>query len=287
MDNNYKEGNTLANNYPFTAPYAQGGGMRLRIDKIDHCEYLASFGYVVAAGGATATITAITGHDGPDLDFYRVEFSDGLNEPVANSLDKQNPTNPFIVNTSSLDSTREWTMSFFGNYDYQTGEAGCRLDYCRDLGKIAIAGGSGNTIPTLAKWENVAFRLMLTSTNDPELSLFPAGGVEIKDGETININDYATAQLTQGSATVFSLQMKRLTQAPMAAQPTLPTNTVWLSFVDNVTFPWAVPKRYAEAINTMELETSNSGVISETMTILVPGEGTKPSVSFTTKIDVA
>ena len=287
MDNNYKEGNTLADNYPFTAPYAKGGGIRLRIPKIDHCEFLASFGWVVPAGGATMTVTPITGNDGPDLDFYRVEVADGKNKRAAASLDLNNRTAPFVVDTSTLDASASWDVFFYGNYDYQTGDAGCRLDYCDTLGVVGITGGAGDTIPALIDWENVSFRLVLTSTNDPVLTKFPTGGVDIKDGATIDLNDYATAQLTQGSATVFSLQMKRLTKAPMAAQPTLPTNTVWLSFVGNVTFPWAVPKQYAEAINTMNLETSNSGVFSETMTVLVPGEGTKPSVSFTTTIDVA
>ena len=287
IDNNFKEGNSLATNYPFVNPYAQGGALQPRIDQIDKCRYLASFGYVVNGSGTEMQITPITGNDGPDLNFSTVEVTDDLNPRVSGSLDLNNRTAVFSIDTSTLDPNRDWTVFFMGNYDYQVADAKCRLLYCKVIGKIGATGLSGDTIPPLARWENVSFRLMLTSTDDPVLTKFPTGGVDIKDGHTININDYATAQLTQGSATVFSLQMRRIAEAPMAAQPTLPTNAVWVSFVDNVTFPWAVPKRYAEAINTMELKTANSGVFSETMTVLVPGEGTKPSVSFTTKIDVA
>jgi hypothetical protein len=198
-----------------------------------------------------------------------------------------NRTTPFVIDTSTLDTSKEWTLFFYGNDDYQTGDTGCRLDYWKSMGIIGITGGSGDTIPPITKWENVSFRLVLTSTNDPVLTNFPTGGVDIKDGATINLNDYATAQLTQGSSTVFSLQMKRLAQSPVAAVPTLASNAVWLGFANTVTFPWAVTKGYTEVINTMDLETSNSGVFTEALTVLVPGEGTKPSVSFNTTIEVA
>lgn len=286
-DNNYVEGNSIAENYPFTNPYAQGGAIQLRIEKIDKCAYLASFGYVVAAGGATLTVTPITGNLQPDLDYYRVEVSDGLNEQVSNSLDLANRTTPFVVNTSTLDPNLPWTMFFYGADDYQVGDAGCSLPYKVELGIIGVVGGSGDTIPPLAKWENVSFRLMFESSDDAAFTLFPVAGVDIKDGGTININDYSTvAKLVNLGVYKFKLEMKRIAQAPIASTPTPANNDAYASFANTVTFPYAIPKQYTEVLNALTIKTDVAGVKSGTMTVLVPGEGTKPSVSFTITTDV-
>jgi len=286
-DNNYVEGNSLADNYAYTNPYAQGGAIKLKIDKIDNCEYLASFSYVVAAGGATLTATPITGNLQPDLDHYRVEVSDGITQ-VANSLVLASPTAAFVVNTSTLNPNNPWTMFFYGANDYQVGDVGCSLDYKVELGIIGVIGGSGDTVPPLTKWKNVSFRLMLASTDDAAYTGFPTAGVDIEDGGTININDYSTvAQLVNLGVYTFTLQMKRLTQAPIAATPTPANNDAYSSFASTVTFPWAVPKQYTEALNALTIKTDVAGVKSGTMTILVPGEGTKPSVSFTITTDVS
>lgn len=287
-DNDYKEGNSLSDNYAFTNPYAQGGAIRLKIDKIEKCEYLASFGYVVAVGGATVTVTPITGNTQPDLEYYRVEVSDGLNTQVVNQLDLANRTTPFVINTSTLDINREWTIFFYGADDYQTGDAGCSLDYKKELGVIAILGGSGDTIPTLAKWENVSFRLKLDSTDDAAFTLFPTGGVDIKDGGTFNVNDYTTNPLlVNGGSYKFKVEVKRLAQSPIASLPTPASNDAWTSFANTVTFPFPIPKEYTEALNALTIKTSVAGPFNGTMTVLVPGEGTKPSVSFTITTDVA
>jgi hypothetical protein len=288
-DNDYQEGASLAGNYPFVNPYAKGGILRPRIDKIDKCQMLASIGYTVAVGGATTTITPITGNETPDLDFYRVEITDNENPNRAmKSLDLNNRSTPFVVDTSILNPALPWTLFFFGNEDYQTGDAGCRLDYCKDLGIIGVTGGSGDTIPSIADWENVSFRLRLQDTDDLAFTLFPSGGVKIKDGSSINLNDYTTSpKLVNTGSYRFYLDMRRITKSPIAQTPTPASTAAYSAFTDTVTFPWAVSKGYTQVLESLTIATGVAGAQTGTMTVLVPGEGTKPSVSFTINIDVA
>jgi hypothetical protein len=287
-DNDYKEGNSLAENYPFVNPYAKGGILQPRIDQIDKCQYLASVGYSVAVGGATTTITPITGNLSPDLDFYRVEITDNENPRAVGSLDLNNRTTPFVIDTSGLNTAKPWVLFFYGNDDYQTGDAGCRRDYCEDLGIIGIAGGSGDTIPPITKWWNISFRLRLQDTDDPAFTLFPSGGVRIKDGGSINLNDYTTSpKLVNAGSYRFYLDMKRITKSPIAQTPTPALTAAYSAFTDTVTFPWAVSKDYTQVLESLTIATGVAGAKTGTMTVNVPGEGTKPSVSFTINIDVA
>jgi len=286
-DNNYKEGNSLSDNYLYTNPYAQSGVVKLKIDKTEKCNYLASVGFVVAAGGATATITPLTGHLGADLKYYRVEIYDGT-KTVTKSLDLSARTTPFVVDTSTLDPKAEWMLSFYGCEGGDVGDAGCSLEYCKPLGIIGVVGGSGDTIPPASQWENVSFRLMLESTDDANFTGFPVEGVEIADGGIININDYSTvAQLVNGGVYEFFLQIKKIGNQPVASTPTPANNDAYASFADTVTFPYAITKDFVEALNALTIKTDVAGVKSGTMTVAVLNEGVKPSVSFTITTDVA
>ncbi len=287
-DNNYNEDNSLGDNYLYTNPYAEWGVMKLKIDKIDCCDYLASVGFVVAPGGATTTITPLTGNTSADLKYYRVEIYDG-NTCVANSLDLANKTTPFVVNTSTLDATAEWTLMFLGCEGGNIGDAGCELCYKKHLGAIGVAGGSGDTIPPASKWQNVSFKLFLGTTNDPAFTSFPMEGVEIADGGVININDYLTTgtELLNGGIYEFSLQMKKIGQEPVASQPTPASNSAYDSFADTVVFPYAITTDFVEVVNAIKVATAVAGVQSGTMTVAVANEGVKPSVSFTITTDVA
>ena len=185
----YKEGNSIADLEVLTNPYAnQSNALQvIGLDKVGKCQptYYASVSYVVAAGGATATITPLTGNDSVDLDYYRVEIYDGENTATA-KLDLAAPAAAFVVDTSILDSAANWTLYFYGAKGGDLTQAACQLDYKVELGSIGIAGGAGNTIP--AKWKNVEILLLLTSTDDASFSKFPVEGVAIAANQSINLN---------------------------------------------------------------------------------------------------
>jgi len=288
-DNNYQEGNSIENNYAFTNPYAcPTNGLKIKgIDKVDCCSYLASFSYVVAAGGATTTITPITGNESGDLNHYGVCIYDGVNR-VCGSLSLAAPATPFVIDTSSLNPSAAWCLEFSGAVGQKVGDAPCGLSYLVDLGAVGVAGASGNTIP--ANWVNVSFLLLLTSTDDPNFNDFPVDGLEIADGETVDLTQFLDSgtKLANGSSTIFTIQMKKLTQQPsLDAAPTVPTNDVFASFVDTVSFPYAVRQNFAEVTNTVTIETAVAGTFSEAITYTMTNEGVKPSVSFTLTTDVA
>lgn len=287
-DNNFIEGNSLADNNLFTNPYAQGGAIALRWDKIELCQYLASLSFVVAAGGATTTITPITGNLSPDLEYYRVQISDGSTPQVVNSLDLTNRTTPFVVNTSTLDSSKPWTLFFYGRDNGIIGDVGCSLAYKEELGIIGVIGGSGDTIPSSSKWVNVSYRMFFESTDDAAFTLFPVDGVDIADGGTININDFSTAdQLVNGGVYKFKLRIKKLGISPTATQPIPANNDAYTTFSNTVSFPYAISREFVEIINDLTIKTDVAGVKSGTMTMLVANEGTRPTVSLTITTDVA
>ena len=289
-DNNYKESNSLGQNYVLTNPYAcPSNALKLSVDKVAYCQYYASFSYVVAAGGASVTITPLTGNSSADLNYYRVSVSDG-SKTVANSLDLASPAAAFVINTSTLDPSAPWSLAFAGSEGGDVGDAGCSLCYELKLGVVGIAGGSGNSIP--ASWVNVSFELLLTSTDDPNFNLFPADGVAIADGESVDLTQYldgGATQLTNGSATIFTLKLrKRELQPSVSAAPTVDTaNAVFASFASTVAYPYAIEKNFEEVLNTVTIATGVAGQFSEAMTFLLSNEGVKPSVSFTLTTDVA
>ena len=286
-DNNYNEGNSLGDNYLYTNPYAEGGVMALKINKTDNCNYLASFSYVVPAGGATLTATPLTGNTSSDLKYYRVEVYDGT-KTVANSLLLSAPTAAFVVNTSTLDPTAPWTMFFFGSDGGIVGDVGCSLDYKKSLGVIGVAGGSGDTIPPSSKWNNVSYKMLFVSTDDAAFTGFPTEGVDIADGGIININDYSTvAQLVNTGSYVFKIQMKKIGNQPVASTPTPANNDAYSGFTAGVTYPYALSKTFVDVLATLTIKTDVAGVKSGTMTFAVANEGVKPTVSFTITTDVA
>lgn len=288
-DNNYKEGNNIGDNYPYTNPYAKGGVVKLQIGKTAGCDYLASFSYVVAAGGATLTATPLTGNTSANLKYYTVEVYDGI-KCVAGQLLLSARTAAFVVDTSTLVKENPWQIRFSGCEGGNVGDAGCSLKYAKDLGVIAVAGGSGDTIPSSDKWKNITFRMMLESTDDANFTEFPVGGVDIADGGSININDYlaaGTTTLTNGKVYKFKLQSKQITKSPTISVPTPAANDAYTSFASTVTFPYLLPSDYVEILNAVTIKTSVNGVKSGVMTFGVANEGVKPSVSLTINTEVA
>ena len=289
-DNNYVDGVNPSSNYALTNPYATSGtALQLKgIKRIDDNEYLASFQYVIAAGGATTTITPLTGNTQGDLKHYRVEIYDGVNTATA-ELSLAARTTPFVVDTSSLIATNAWTIYFYGAVaNGAVGDAYDRLSYKVELAlAAAVAGVTGNTIP--AQWVNVTALLKLTSTNDAAFDLFPVAGLVINDGDSIDLVDYLTGdtQLNNTGSYVFSLELKKLGTQPIAATPTLPSNDVFDSKTDAVTFPYAISKTSTPVLTALTIETATAGSYSELMTFALTNEGVVPSFSFTVNTNVA
>ena len=289
-DNNYVEGQIPANSYALTNPYATSGtALTLKgIKRIDDNEYLASFQYVIAAGGATTTITPITGNTQGDLKHYRVEISDGVTVATA-QLSLAARTTPFVVDTSGLVTTAAWSISFYGAVaNGGVGDAYDRLSYKIDLAlAAAVAGVTANTIP--AQWVNVTALLKLTSTDDAAFDLFPAAGLVINNGDSIDLIDYLTGavELNNAGSYVFSLELKKLGTQPVAATPTLPSNDVFASKTDAVTFPYAISKTSTPVLTALTIETATAGSYSELMTFALTNEGVVPSFSFTVNTEVA
>ena len=85
----------------------------------------------------------------------------------------------------------------------------------------------------------------------------------------------------------FTLEAKKLGISPTASQPTPAANDAYTAFVNTVSFPYAISKKYVEIINGLAIKTSVAGVKSGTMTIAVANEGTRPTVSLIITTDVA
>jgi hypothetical protein len=291
-DNNYQEGNSIEDLKAFTNPYAcPTNSLKLKgIKHVGCCNYLASFGYVIAAGGATTTITPLTGNTSADLRYYRVTVSDG-SISVANELDLASPTVAFVVDTSSLDASAAWTISFAGALAGGLGNADCSL--CYDIHLCcgaAIAGVSGDSIP--ADWVNVSFLLKLTSAADANFTLFPTDGLEIADGESVDLTQFLSGgatQLTSASNLVFTIEMRKLTNSPsVTLAPTVnDSNSVFASFANTVSYPYAIEPSFDEVNNAVAIEDATPGQFTETITYLLSSEGVVPSVSFTLVTDVA
>ena len=145
-DNGYVEGNSIEDLLPKTNPFAdpQNFAILKGIEKVDGCDYSATFQYDIAAGGATTTITPLTGNTG--VKYYSVCVYDGMNR-ICGTLDLLNPANPFIIDTSTLDANYDWILEFSGAETATIGDAPCGLIYQVKLGSPAGGAISRNTTP--------------------------------------------------------------------------------------------------------------------------------------------
>jgi len=253
IDNEYVEGALDASNFFLPVnPYASAGNVvQMKGFKIDDKQFWASVQYVVAAGGATTTITPLTGNTGGDLRYYRVEISDGVTT-VSNSLSLAARTTAFVVNTSTLVPTNPWTLYFYGAEVLAFGDAPVELRYKKELpANVGVSGVTGNTIPS--NWVNVQLKLKLTSTNDTDFDLFPADGLIINQGDTVNLLDYlaTNTELVNNGSYVFSLEAKKIGSQPVAAAMTSSNTDVIESKTAAVTFPYALTQtwRYLGSAN--------------------------------------
>lgn len=284
-DNNYQEGNSIEDLKAFTNPYASStNSLKLKgIKKVNCCNYLASFGYVIAAGGATTTITPLTGNLSGDLRYYRVTVSDGTLS-VAGELDYASPAAAFVIDTSPLNASAAWTLEFSGALEGGIGSADCSLDYkvhlcCGD----AVAGASGDSIP--ADWENVSFNLVLDTTDDVNFTLFPAEGVEIAAGQSLDIGQYSTAgQLATGLVYYFLLEVKKVTNNPSVTAANETGN--FSSVYDQVGLPLVISNEFG-TVSEITADTAAPASLSSVFEYTLSNEGVVPSVSFTLTATVA
>ena len=243
--------------------------------------YLASYAYTIAAGGATTTILPLTGNLGGDLRFYRVEVYDGFNR-VAGKLDLAARTTAFVINTTTLDPTSAWTLFFYGSE--VTDGVEYNLDYKVELNAGSAASGIiGSTVPTLSVWDNVSLKLELTSSSDAAYTLFPAAGLVVKRGETVDFSSFSTASELDNAATyLFKVYIKKIGRGVLAASlPTRSTSKVFLAVTGTPSFPYAITKEYTELLSVLSLDATTAGTETDVLTLVLSNEGTTPSFSFT------
>lgn len=281
-DNNFLETNSQGDNRLPSNPYASNNGLIPKMSKIDYCNYLASFSYVVASGGATLTATPLTGHLGTDLNHYRVEVVDTHGTVATGSLSLAARTTPFIVDTSVLDVNTSWTMLFYGSENSSSGgDVPCGLQYKKVLGVIGTTGGSGTTVPS--PWVNVSFLIKLAATDDGNYNNFPSEGVEVVDGGSIDLTSYSdVGEFSASTNTLFTVQMKRIGYGPqIAAAPTQSTGDVYSAFTDANSYPYAISLQYSDVLTSLTADTTAPGSFTDVLTFAIVGEAVKPSVSFT------
>lgn len=285
-DNNYQEGNSQEALYALTNPYACPTNFaKLKgIDKVDCCNYLASFQYAIASGGATTTITPLTGNTSGDLKYYTVCVYDGVSK-VCGQLDLANPTNPFVIDTSSLDAGADWCLTFQAAVGGGVGDAPCDLEYQKAVGSPAAGAINGNTIP--ANWENVSFVLNLTSTDDANFTLFPSAGLAVGSGDTVDMTAYLSAGTTLGSGKsyVFTLEAKKLGyDVQLASAPSYDAAVV-ASHTDDVSFPYSLSKTAKQVASAITL-VSTIGAKTGDVTYSLSGDAAN-SALFTISYEVA
>lgn len=283
IDNEYVEGALDGSNFFLPVnPYASAGNViQMKGFKIDDKQFWASVQYVVAAGGAITTITPLTGNAGGDLKYYRVEISDGVNTAVA-ALSLAARTTPFVVDTSILEPTNPWTLHFYGAELLAFGDAPVELRYKKELpANVGVSGVTGNTIPS--NWVNVQLKLKLTSTDDAAFDLFPANGLVINNGDTIDLLDYLTgsSELVNGGSYIFSLEAKKIGSQPVTAAISKSNNDVIASQTGAVTFPYAITREWTPIYTAVTIATGVAGSDSSVVTFTLTGEGVVASFVFT------
>ena len=279
MDNNYVQGgNGLGDNYLPANPYAPKGVLVNKFPQLDCCKYYASVGYVVSANGSNTTISPLTGNLSGDLRYYRVEIYEG-GKCKTGELDLNNRTTDFVIDTSTLDSTKEWVFSFYGSLGTQVGEVGCQCKYNWTVCKPQSA--AGDTIPNVESWDNVKFLLKFVTSTDAAYTLFPVEGIELSRNAVVSLQDYSTdSQLLDSEGYEFKLFAKKTGLSPAIGVPTVGTGETISTVSGNVTFPFPLSTKYVD-IADLVAETGTAGAFSDTLTSILTNEGVTPSIQVT------
>ena len=169
-------------------------------------------------------------------------------------------------------------MFFYGEDGRKVADVGCSLDYVIDI--EAPKGATGNSIPPVAKWDNVKFLLKLYSTSDGDFTLFPVEGIELSRNAVINIQDYSVNnQLKDSESYEFKLFASKVGLSPSMALP-IGSADVVSTVSNNVAFPYAISKLFVDVADIV-IETATAGTFTGTLSSVLTNEGVTPSISIT------
>lgn len=245
---------------------------------------LAVFGYEVQNGGKAVVITPLTGYSSTDLKYYRVSIVDKYGNAEGGAMDLNTPGAAFTVNTSTLDPNGPYIIKFAACK--LNGQEEASVSYDTIVTDI-IMDPSGTSTPT--NYKNVSQLLKLTSTDDANFSLFPVDGVEIQNGELVNLNDYLAIAglLVNTGSYVFSLEASKCWYSPSSEQPAGDSGDVVASSVAEPSYPILLGVDPVQILNTITIETATLGQFSEDVTTALNSEDVQPSFYFTLKTNVA
>lgn len=252
-------------NKPRNNPFASGfNAVRMHTDGACCDGYLAVFAYEVAGGGANLTITPITGNEASGLKFYRVTVYDQFGNAATGALDLNNPTAPFIIDTSNLDASGAWVIKFAGCAD--AGE----LTYSLTINSIAN-NPKGETTP--ANYQNVY--LVPQHTGAAADFAFPIG-LKLYDGDLLDLDLYAQNPINIGDANTVEFVAKKDFYNIIATD------------VDGLTTPATFPAALPYNVGSLSF-----GDVILPNTYFLPvqldytGDGLQISITITVKITIA
>ena len=245
---------------------------------------LAVYSYEVQDAGGTMVLTPLTGNTSTDLKYYRWSIVDKNGKAEGGALDLNAPSAAVTVNTSQLDASGPFKVKFAACEQNGTEEKSVSYDIViNDL----ASNPTGDSTPKT--YENVTMLLKLTSTDDAEFIGFPVDGLEISDGQVIDLNAYlvGATQLDNLGSYVFSLEVKKCWYSPSAEQPAPTGVTVIASSTPEAGYPIALGVDYVQLLSGITIATGSAGQFSDVVTTALNNEGVQPSFSFTLKTDVA
>ena len=155
---------------------------------------------------------------------------------------------------------------------------GCDVAYKWTVAQPKAA--SGNTVPPVAKWDNVKYTIKLESSTDSNYSLFPDEGIVLSRGSVINLQDYSTiGSLTESEDYNFDLYASKVGLNPSIALPIAdPIDLIAITGV--VTFPFALSSQEVK-IASLVADTASAGTYTGTMASVLTNEGVTPSIEVT------
>jgi hypothetical protein len=242
---------------------------------------LATYSYAVSNGGATTELTALTGQSTPGLEYYRWNIYDKFGNVTGGAIDVNDPNTPVNVDTSSLSTAGDWKIKF--SAAAKDGQEEKSISYDLIVSNIA-SNPSGTSTPS--NYENVILLLTLNASDDANYTAaFPAEGVEIKAGDTLQLDDFAF--LVQNKAYSFNLSAKKYWYSPAAEQPAFGGGGVVQAVTPEAAYPISLDFSYAQILGDIQLKTSALGNFQDTVTVDLQNEGVQPSISFTLKTKIS
>lgn len=164
-----------------TYPYAcVGNGLQLvGFPRLAPSDYKAEYNITVAAGGGSVTITPVSGNTDANLKSYKAQiFAKEAPQVAFGSLDLGNPANPFVIDTSVLDASKDWVLRFFASKQGSTEIYPAEIYMDIIISKGTIAAGA----------TDLKVRLPLY-TYEAENILRPVSSVTVNGNESLAPSD--------------------------------------------------------------------------------------------------